>query len=222
MPIYRLPSDPVFPDPEEAEDEGILAIGGDLSVARLRAAYRSGIFPWYSEDQPLLWWSPDPRCVLFLNEFKVRDSLRRIVRSGRFEVTFDRDFAAVVAQCSQIARKDQPETWITEDMQQAYIELHRAGDAHSVEVWQKGSLVGGLYGVAVGRTFCGESMFSRVSNASQIALVHLVQTLEPQGARIIDCQIQNDHLAQFGAREIPRSEFLALLREDAQGALQFP
>ena len=177
MPIYRLPSDPLFPDPEEAEEDGILAVGGDLSVARLRAAYRTGIFPWYSEEQPLLWWSPDPRC----------DSLRRIVRSGRFQVTFDGDFAAVVAQCSGISRKDQPDTWITEEMQRAYIALHATGDAHSVEVWQEGTLVGGLYGVAVGRTFCGESMFSRVSNASQVALVHLVQWLEPQGARMIDC-----------------------------------
>ncbi len=221
MPIYRLPEAPVFPNPNEAEEDGILAVGGDLSVPRLRAAYCAGIFPWYSEDQPILWWSPDPRCVLFLHEFRVRDSLRRIVRGGRFQVTFDRDFAAVVAGCSRISRKDQPDTWITEDMQQAYIALHRAGDAHSVEVWQNEKLVGGLYGVAVGRTFCGESMFSAVSNASQVALVHLAQSLASQGARMMDCQFLTDHLAQFGAREISRREFLALLHENAQGSMPF-
>jgi leucyl/phenylalanyl-tRNA--protein transferase len=199
-----------FPPVEIAltDPNGLLAAGADLSPARLMDAYSRGIFPWFSEGDPVLWWSPDPRMVLFVNELRVSRSLRKVVQSGVFTVTADRAFAAVMAGCAE-PRPDQEGTWITDDMTAAYVELARAGAAHSIEVWQEGKLAGGLYGVAVGRMFFGESMFSRASNASKVALVHLVRQLNRWGFELIDCQMATAHLASLGAREIPRADFLA-------------
>jgi leucyl/phenylalanyl-tRNA---protein transferase len=205
----------IFPPVESATSEGILALGGDLSVNRLLLAYRSGIFPWYSEDEPIIWWSPDPRFVLFPNELKISSSLRRVIRSGKFTVTFDKDFEGVISNCRKAERLGQGGTWITPEMLDAYCALHKAGHAHSVEVWKDGELAGGLYGVAVGACFCGESMFTRVSNASKVALAALVE----RGFALIDCQVQTNHLSTMGARNIPRQEFLHLLRISVTGAI---
>lgn len=213
MPIFRLRRELVFPRPELAEPEGLLAVGGDLSVERLLLAYRSGIFPWYGEGQPILWWSPDPRMVLFPDKLRVSESLRRIVKSGKFDVTFDRDFVAVIRQCRTVARPGQEDTWITPAMERAYIHLHQSGHAHSVEVRRNDDLVGGLYGVSVGHCFCGESMFAHVSNTSKVAVVALVGWLRQNGGRMIDCQVPTPHLKSLGAEEVPRARFLELLRE---------
>jgi len=210
--IYELSDDLVFPDVELAEPRGLLAFGGDLSVDRLLLAYRSGIFPWYGEDQPILWWSPDPRFVLFPDKLKVSKSLRRVVKSGKFEVTFDRDFAGVIANCRTVRRKHENSTWITPDMQQAYCRLHEAGHAHSVEAWLDDKLVGGLYGVVVGTCFCGESMFAHERDASKVALVTLVEKPFPPGLSLIDCQVRTPHLGTLGAEMIQRTEFVRLLR----------
>ncbi len=223
MPIFQLTRAISFPDPAWAEPGGLLAVGGDLRPERLLAAYRNGIFPWYSEGEPLLWWSPDPRFVLFTAEFRAHHSLRRVVRSGRFEVTFNRDFRGVVVGCRTAPRRGQAGTWITPEMLDAYTALHAAGHVQSVEVWRDGRLAGGLYGVVVGRCFCGESMFARERDASKVGLVRLVQTLRKLGSPLVDCQVPTGHLATFGAREIPRVHFLALLREiAAQPALRLP
>ncbi len=205
------PHDPQapFPDAELAEREpnGLLAIGGDLSITRLLNAYRQGIFPWYSDDQPILWWSPDPRTVLFPTHLKVSRSLRKTLRQGRFMASLDRDFDAVIQACAA-ARQDAEGTWITPEMTNAYLSLHAAGLAHSVEVWQGDDLVGGLYGIALGRVFFGESMFSRVADTSKLALVHLVNHLMTWGFRLIDCQVYSKHLISLGATEISRRVFL--------------
>ena len=223
MPVFRLPRAIVFPPPDQAEPDGWLAVGGDLRPERLLAAYRAGIFPWYSEGEPLLWWSPDPRFVLFTGELHVRDSLRRVIRSGRFEVTFNRDIRGVIEGCRTAPRRGAAGTWITPEMQEAYIALHAAGHAHSVEVWRDGRLAGGLYGVIVGRCFCGESMFARERDASKVGFVRLVETLTALGGPLVDCQVPSAHLAAFGARAIPRAQFLALLRElAAQPPLRLP
>jgi leucyl/phenylalanyl-tRNA--protein transferase len=214
-PYWLTPHDPDdFPDVALAlrDPDGLLAVGGDLSVRRLLAAYRQGIFPWYSAGQPILWWSPDPRAVLFPDKLHVSRSLARVLRQGRFEVTFDQDFAAVIQRCSE-PRADDQGTWITTEMQQAYIDLHAAGHAHSVEAWLNGELVGGVYGVSIGKVFFGESMFSRVSNASKVAFVTLVHQLRAWDFGLIDCQIQSEHLARFGAELIPRQRFVQLLDE---------
>jgi len=205
---WLAPDDP-FPPADRAlvDPNGLLAAGADLSPARLLDAYAHGIFPWFNEDDPVLWWSPDPRMVLFVNELHVSRSLRRVVKSGLFTVTADRAFAQVMGGCAG-PRTDQDGTWITTDMTDAYVNLARLGHAHSIEVWQGDGLVGGLYGVAIGRMFYGESMFSRVSNASKVALVHLVRQLERWGFELIDCQMSTTHLASLGAREIPRASFL--------------
>lgn len=212
-PYWLNPRDPDdFPDVELAlrDPDGLLAVGGDLTVPRLLAAYRRGIFPWYSEEQPILWWSPDPRSVLFPHKLHVSRSLRRTLRQGRFEVTLDREFAAVIQACSE-PRPGQPGTWITDEMQEAYLRLHEAGHAHSVETWQGGSLVGGLYGVAIGRVFFGESMFNRISDASKVAFVYLVRHLQQHHFELIDCQIRTPHLDSLGAELIPRQRFTELL-----------
>lgn len=188
------------------EPNGLLAAGGDLSVPRLLAAYRHGIFPWYSEDEPILWWSPDPRMVLFPDELKVSRSLGKTVRKGKFEITADRRFREVVEGCSG-PRNGQRGTWITPEMIEAYCRLHQAGYAHSVEAWIDGKLAGGLYGVAIGRAFFGESMFARVTDASKVAFVALVRQLQRWQFGLIDCQMKTAHLASFGAREVPRSDF---------------
>jgi leucyl/phenylalanyl-tRNA---protein transferase len=212
MRIPFLTDELTFPSPACATREGVVAVGGDLSVARLVRAYRSGIFPWPIDDYPLVWFSPDPRLVLFPEQLKVPKSLARIIRSGRFQVTFNRDFRAVIEQCRAARRPGQPGTWILPEMVEAYCRLNAAGHARSVEVWQEGALVGGLYGVVVGRCFTGESMFSAVSNASKVALVALVERLQAEGCTLIDCQVHTPHLAAFGALEVPRKRFLELLR----------
>jgi leucyl/phenylalanyl-tRNA---protein transferase len=203
-----------FPPVEHAlrEPNGLLAAGGDLSPERLVDAYTRGIFPWFGEDDPLLWWSPDPRMVLFVGELHQSRSLRRVVKGRRFTVTLDRAFADVMAGCAE-PRAYADGTWITGEMVQAYRALAERGVAHSVEAWADGQLVGGLYGVAIGRMFYGESMFSRESDASKVALVTLTRQLERWGFDMIDCQMSTDHLASLGAHEVPRAEFLRRLRE---------
>lgn len=214
MPLLLDPEseDCVFPDVTQAlrEPNGLLAVGGRLSPHCLLRAYRRGIFPWYSEEQPILWWSPDPRMVLFPDELRISRSLRKILRRGIYRVSVDRAFPEVIAACAA-PRRDEPGTWITAEMEAAYCRLHRQGWAHSVEVWAGDELVGGLYGVAIGRIFFGESMFHRRSDASKVALVTLVERLRQWGYGLIDCQVATAHLASLGAREIPRARFVSLL-----------
>ncbi len=198
-----------FPDVELAlrEPDGLLAIGGDLSIERLLAAYRRGIFPWYSGDQPVLWWSPDPRSVLAPEKLRISRSLRKTLKKNLFRVSLDAAFTEVIHECSQ-PRKHESGTWITDEMTLAYSRLHEAGHAHSVECWQGNRLMGGLYGVAQGNIFFGESMFARASDASKIAFVYLVRQLQRWGFGLIDCQIQSEHLDRFGAENIPRNVFI--------------
>ncbi|MEJ2201164.1 MAG: leucyl/phenylalanyl-tRNA--protein transferase [Desulfuromonadaceae bacterium] len=212
MPIYRLNDQLLFPPPEFSEPEGLLAVGGDLSSSRLLLAYSMGIFPWFSEGEPILWWSPDPRCVLFPDELNISRSLAKTLRRSRFRSSFNTAFSAVVAACAENRPKQNSGTWITVGIQQAYENLHRLGFAHSVECWQGDELVGGLYGVCLGRCFFGESMFHRVSDASKVALVALVRRMRQKGWTLIDCQLPNDHLFSLGAKLLPRQEFLSRLR----------
>ncbi len=193
------------------EPSGLLAAGADLSPQRLIQAYRQGIFPWFSSGDPILWWSPDPRMVLFPDELQITRSLRKTLRKHAFEIRVDSCFPAVMSACAQTPRDGQSGTWITNEMLDAYCALHQQGIAHSVETWIDGELAGGLYGIALGRAFYGESMFAHATDASKIAFVHLVRQLQRWQYEIIDCQMRTDHLARFGAREIPRSEFSALL-----------
>lgn len=207
--IFRLDEHLWFPDPDLADDDGLLAVGGDLSTDRLLLAYRNGIFPWYNDDSPILWYSPHERFVLFPQELKISKSMRQVLRSGRFTITMDKCFADVIEACSSVTRKGQDGTWINADMKQAYNKLHDLGHAHSVEVWLNSELVGGFYGVQVNNVFCGESMFSKVSNASKTALIWLCQS----GLyKLIDCQLYTSHLESLGARLISREEFMAALR----------
>ena len=202
-----------FPNPSEATDDGLLAIGGDLSVERLLLAYNSGIFPWFEDGQPILWWSPDPRMVLFPEKFKVSKSLRKTLKSEKFKITFNQNFSEVIKNCAIVPRKGEHGTWITQEMQEAYIALHEAGHAVSVEVWENEKLVGGLYGVDLPqkKVFCGESMFSFVSNASKVAFYHLSEYVKAKDYKFIDCQIYNEHLESLGAKEIGRGEFLEII-----------
>ena len=213
--IPWLESADTFPPLELAlsEPNGLLCAGGDLSPQRLINAYSQGIFPWYAKGEPILWWSPNPRMVLVPSEFKLSRSLLRTLRVGRYHVRLDRDFPSVIRACAEARRKGQAGTWITSEMQSAYLTLHELGYAHSVETWIDDALVGGLYGLAIGKMFYGESMFSLVSDASKIALAHLVRYLKAQGFGLIDCQMNTPHLASLGAREIPRSDFITRLRE---------
>ncbi|PFG09097.1 MULTISPECIES: leucyl/phenylalanyl-tRNA--protein transferase [unclassified Marinobacter] len=200
-----------FPPPESAlaEPDGLLAAGGDLSSKRLMLAYENGIFPWYSDDQPILWWSPDPRCVIFPENIHISRSLRRSLNKGYFTITADRAFSRIMRLCGSTRAEG---TWITENMLQAYNKLHREGIAHSIEAWNPhGELAGGMYGIALGSCFFGESMFSLETNASKVLMVHLANQLRQWGYRIIDCQIASDHLLSMGAQTLPRTEFLALL-----------
>ena len=213
MPVYRLGRELAFPPPHEAEPGGLLAVGGDLGSARLLLAYSMGIFPWYSEGQPILWWSPDPRCVLDLDDFHVSRRLRRVLNQGRFEVSFDKDFRAVIRACAAVERRGQEGTWITPEMERSYVELHDAGLAHSAECWRDGELVGGIYGIALGRGFFGESMFHRATDASKVALARLVERLAGWGFHFIDAQVTTSHMLSLGARELPRESFLARLDE---------
>jgi leucyl/phenylalanyl-tRNA--protein transferase len=211
--IPWLERDSPFPPVRRAlaEPNGLLAAGADLSPERLLLAYRSGIFPWFSEGQPILWWSPDPRMVVFPAEFQPRRSLLKVLRNRAYEIRCDHDFEAVMRACAALPRAGQDGTWITEDIVEGYCALHRAGHAHSVETWMEGELVGGLYGVNIGRAFYGESMFSRRTDASKIAFAHLVDFLHEQACGIIDCQMNTSHLASLGAREISRRSFVAHL-----------
>ncbi|MFC3197271.1 leucyl/phenylalanyl-tRNA--protein transferase [Parapedobacter deserti] len=197
-----------FPDPQLAEPDGLLAIGGDLRPERLVEAYRQGIFPWFNDDTPILWYSPHERFVLFPDELRISKSMRQLLRSGRFQITYDRAFAEVIAACASQPRRGQQGTWITKDMQEAYCKLNEIGVAHAVETWRGSELVGGLYGVAVGQVFCGESMFSKAANASKAALTDLCLS---GSYRMIDCQVYTDHLASLGARLIPRATYLSWL-----------
>ena len=211
MPVYQLPKDLVFPDPALADDEGLLAVGGDLSAERLVLAYQHGIFPWYSEGRPILWWCPRPRLVLVPEELRINRSLRKAMRRAPYRITVDTAFDAVLAACAQTPRPDQGGTWITGDMRAAYGELHRLGIAHSVEAWQGDTLVGGLYGLALGTAFFGESMFALAPDASKIAFATLVQQLHAWSFRLIDCQVVTEHLVRFGAREFELGDFLGRL-----------
>ena len=197
-----------FPPVSEASPEGLLAIGGDLSTQRLELAYRSGIFPWFSEGDPIVWYSPDPRMVLFPEQLKVSKSMRQIIRKGEFTITFNQNFKEVITNCKSANRKDEAGTWITDEMQEAYIKLHQLGVAKSVEVWHHSALVGGLYGIDLGTVFCGESMFSKMSNTSKLAFIYLVEKLKKEQYELLDCQMYNEHLASLGAVEISRNEFL--------------
>ena len=207
MPIYRLIDELIFPPVSGAED-GIVAVGGDLSPERLILAYRQGIFPWFNEEEPIVWWSPDPRFVLFPEKLHVPKSMNRVLNQKVFRVTYNEDFEGVITHCKKTPRKGQQGTWITEEMKAAYIQLHQLGHAKSVEVWKEDELVGGMYGVDLGGIFCGESMFSKVSNASKVALITFMQKFEKEGGRLFDCQVHSDHLVTLGAEEIPREEFM--------------
>jgi leucyl/phenylalanyl-tRNA--protein transferase len=200
-----------FPPVSSASTDGIIAIGGDLSVERLLLAYRSGIFPWYNEGEPIVWYSPDPRMVLFPEKLKVSKSMRQLINKKIFKVSFNTHFSEVISNCKIINRNDQPGTWITDEMQKAYIKLHELGVAKSVEVWLGDKLVGGLYGIDLGTIFCGESMFSHISNASKIAFIYLVEKLKNENYSLIDCQVYTSHLESLGAEEIPRSDYLKYL-----------
>jgi leucyl/phenylalanyl-tRNA--protein transferase len=212
MPVYRLIDQPVFPPPEIAEPGGLLAVGGELSPPRLLLAYTMGIFPWYNEGDPILWWSPDPRCILEPAELQISRSLARTLRRQIYQVTLDRDFSAVVAACAAPRRTGEG-TWLTAEMQAAYGRLHELGYAHSVEAWLNGELAGGLYGICLGRCFFGESMFHQRPDASKAAFVALVRHLQQRRFELIDCQLPTAHLLSLGAREIPREAFLLRLRQ---------
>jgi leucyl/phenylalanyl-tRNA---protein transferase len=211
MPVYRLDERLVFPPPEHADDSGLLAVGGDLRPERLLLAYAQGIFPWYGDDLPILWHSPNPRMVLRPGELHVPRSLRKTLRKRPFELTFDTAFREVIDACADTFRPDQDGTWITEEMRAAYVELHERGYAHSAEAWRGDELVGGLYGVSLGGAFFGESMFARASDASKVAFVDLVRHLHAWGFELIDCQVYTEHLESLGASMWPRDEFLSAL-----------
>lgn len=209
--MYYLSAPLFFPPVSEANPRGILAVGGDLSPGRLQLAYKSGIFPWFEDGEPITWWSPNPRMVLFLDELIITKSMRNILNRNIFKVTFNLNFRDVISNCQNIKREGQNRTWITNDMIEAYCKLHELGIAKSVEVWQNDELVGGLYGVDLGHIFCGESMFSTVSNASKVAFITLVKQLKTANYKLLDCQVYNSHLESLGCREIDREEFMSIL-----------
>ena len=210
--MYYLSPTLFFPPVDQANHDGILAIGGDLSPERLRLAYQSGIFPWFEAGEPIMWWSPNPRMVLFLDELIVSKSMRNILNRNIFSVTFNQNFRDVISNCQNIERDGQNGTWITNDMIEAYCKLHEVGIAKSVEVWQDEVLVGGLYGIDLGGIFCGESMFSKVSNASKTAFIALVNQLKKEDYKLLDCQVYNPHLESLGCREIDRTDFIKILK----------
>jgi leucyl/phenylalanyl-tRNA---protein transferase len=211
VPVFRLPREVIFPDPELAEPDGLLAVGGDLSPERLLAAYAAGIFPWYKEENPILWWSPDPRLVLEPEALHVPRSLRRTMRRGAYRVTADVAFEAVIRRCAERDRPGQQGTWITSPMIDAYVRLHRLGFAHSFEAWEGDTLAGGLYGVSLGAAYFGESMFADRPDASKVAFAASVEWLASRGVGLVDCQLRTEHLVRFGAHEIPRRVFLERL-----------
>lgn len=212
MPTYALDNSLWFPPVQEADGEGLLAMGGDLSVDRLLLAYKKGIFPWFEGDTPL-WWSPNPRFVLFPNELVVSASMRSIIKKKAFQFTTNKAFPEVISACKNLKRKEQDGTWITNDLEKSLIQLHELGFAHSAEAWQDKKLVGGLYGIKMGKVFFGESMFSTVSNASKFALITFVEELKKEGIQIIDCQVYTAHLESLGAKMIPREPFIALINQ---------
>ena len=202
----------IFPSVDMTTDEGIIAVGGDLGIERLLLAYRSGIFPWYNEDEPIVWWSPDPRFVLFPDKLKVTKSMQSVLNNGTFRFTINRAFSSVLQSCKSITRKDQEGTWITPEVQKVYTQLHELGYAHSAEAWMNGELVGGLYGIKLGNVFFGESMFSKVSNASKFAFINYVRQLQKENIALIDCQVYTAHLESLGAKMIKREVFMDLLK----------
>lgn len=210
--MYFLSKELFFPPVSLTNEEGILAIGGDLSPKRLLLAYKNGIFPWFEDDDPIIWWSPNPRMVLFLDELVISKSMRNILNRNIFKVTFNHNFRDVISNCQKIKRNGQNGTWITNDMIEAYCKLNEMGIAKSVEVWQNDQLVGGLYGIDLGHIFCGESMFSTVSNASKVAFISLVTQLKKENYNLLDCQVYNEHLESLGCREIDRDEFISILK----------
>jgi leucyl/phenylalanyl-tRNA--protein transferase len=212
MPVYLLNESSLMPDPSHADAEGLVAIGGDLNIKRLINAYKSGIFPWYEEGSEIMWWCPDPRLVLFPKDLRVSSSMRKLLKKNVFDITYNQCFAEVIANCKNIERNDQGGTWITNEMEDAYINLHNLGYAHSIEVWLEDELVGGLYGIKLENIYFGESMFSKVSNASKIGFVYLVKDLLEKGVEMIDCQVKTDHLVSLGAKDIGRIEFLEILK----------
>jgi len=212
MPIFQLPDETIFPPPDLADESGILAVGGDLTEERLLLAYSMGIFPWYSQGDPILWWSPDPRLVLIPGEMRVSRSLKQTISKGTFEITMDKAFESVISECASVHQRKAGDTWITDDMIDSYIQLHHSGFAHSVESWFNGKLVGGLYGISLGSAFFGESMYAKKSNASKVAFVHLIQQLVNWKFTLIDCQVATKHLKTFGAHDITRTEFMILLK----------
>lgn len=215
--MYWLPDDEiVFPAPDLANEDGILALGGDLSPQRLILAYQHGIFPWFNEDDPIIWWSPDPRFVLYPQNLKISKSMRQVLRRNIFQITYDTDFQAVLWNCQNIKREGQGGTWITDEMFDAYLTLHEIGLAHSVEVWQNKELVGGLYGISLGKCFFGESMFAKVSNASKAGFITFVQNLASLGFDLIDCQTETAHLRSLGADFVSRADFLKYLKQNNQ------
>lgn len=216
MKQYCAPELEAFPSLDQVSSDGLLAVGGDLSPERLQCAYSCGIFPWFEEGQPILWWSPDPRCVLYPEQFKTSRSLRKAIQRASFSITYDHSFELVIAACAA-PREQQAGTWITSDMFDAYCRLHEIGCAHSVEVWQNNELVGGLYGISLGRVFYGESMFSHVSNASKYALKNLCEELTEKRYHLIDCQVESDHLLSLGAQTISRAQFI----NEMESALQY-
>jgi len=219
MSYFYLPKNTLyFPPVEKANKDGILAIGGDLSVERLLYAYESGIFPWFSPGDPIVWWSPDPRFVLYPQKIKVSKSMKQLFKKQAFQVTLDNDFEEVIKNCRYIKREGQTGTWITDGMQEAYTKLYQLGYAHSVEVWQERNLVGGLYGVSLGKIFFGESMFSKMSNASKYGFITITKILEEKGFKLIDCQVYTEHLESLGAEFIRRWQFM----EELEEALQAP
>lgn len=216
---YWIPEDLVFPRPEWADASGLLGVGGDLRPERVMLAYAHGIFPWYSDGQPILWWSPDPRMVLYPPDLVIQRSLRKRIAQEPYRLTMDTAFEAVIDRCATVPRPMQDGTWITREMRDAYVELHRLGHAHSVEAWQGDRLVGGLYGVALGSAFFGESMFAEAKDASKIAFVAFIRQLECWGCTVVDCQVYTEHLARFGAVEVPRSAFLRDIQTARHGTL---
>lgn len=212
MPVYRLSKEIIFPNPDLAEEDGLLAVGGDLKFERLILAYCNGIFPWYSDGEPILWWCPNPRFIIKPNEVNVSKSMKRVFNKGKFTVTFDKDFKAVIQNCKEL-RENKEGTWITDEMMDAYINLHKRGFASSVEVYNNEKLVGGLYGVKIGKCFFGESMFSIESNASKVALISMCKKLEEEGFIFLDCQMHTNHLESMGGRFIDWEEFKLMLKE---------
>ncbi len=211
MPVYSLPKEPIFPNPEEARRDGLLAVGGDLSEERLLNAYCMGIFPWYGEGEPILWWSPDPRLILIPSEIRISKSLRKTLRQKRFTITFDKVFREVMVQCAIVRTSEGEDTWILPEMVDAYTRLHELGFAHSVEAWADGELAGGMYGVSLGGCFFGESMFFRKDNASKAALAALAEFMVEHNFVFLDCQVTTNHMLSLGAKEASRSEFLGML-----------